>query len=157
MNTKTVQRDAAQTDDVSLLLEDQLCFALYATQRALTNRYRPLLEQFGLTYPQYLAMLVLWQHEALPIKQLGNLLELDYGTLTPLLKRLQAHGLIRRERQVDDERSVLVTLTEEGSELRERARVIPAAIGEAAGLTEKESKIVKDLLDRMRANISDDA
>ncbi|WP_432175264.1 MarR family winged helix-turn-helix transcriptional regulator [Streptomyces sp. Tue6028] len=154
-DTDTAQRLAGQADEASLLLEDQLCFALYAAQRALTNRYRPLLEQFGLTYPQYLVMLVLWQHGALPIKRLGALLELDYGTLTPLLKRLQAHGLIRRERQVDDERSVQITLTEEGSALRERARVVPAAIGEAVGFTETDTKDAKALLERLRTNISE--
>jgi DNA-binding MarR family transcriptional regulator len=103
------------------LLQDQLRFALYAAQRALTNRYRPLLDELDLTHPQYLLMLVLWEHGALPIKTLATLLQLDYGTLTPLLKRLQAHGLIRRERQVDDERSVQITLTEQGVRLRERA------------------------------------
>ncbi|WP_028799973.1 MarR family winged helix-turn-helix transcriptional regulator [Streptomyces sp. 142MFCol3.1] len=154
-DTDTAQRPAGQADEVSLLLEDQLCFALYAAQRALTNRYRPLLEQFGLTYPQYLVMLVLWQHGALPIKRLGTLLDLDYGTLTPLLKRLQAHGLIRRERQVDDERSVQISLTEQGSELRERARVVPAAIGEAAGLTLQETKDAKALVEKLRTNISE--
>ncbi|MFE0508909.1 MarR family winged helix-turn-helix transcriptional regulator [Streptomyces sp. NPDC058964] len=154
--TKAAPRNAAQAGEASLLLEDQLCFALYAAQRALTNRYRPLLEKFDLTYPQYLVMLVLWQHGSLPIKRLGTLLELDYGTLTPLLKRLQAHGLIQRERQVDDERSVLITLTEQGSELRERARVIPAAIGEAVGFTEKESRDAKALLEKLKANISTD-
>ncbi|MGW3853248.1 MarR family winged helix-turn-helix transcriptional regulator, partial [Streptomyces fagopyri] len=85
----------AGKDEASLLLDDQMCFALYAAQRALTNRYRPLLEAFDLTYPQYLVMLVLWEHGALPIKALGKFLQLDYGTLTPLLKRLQTHGLVR--------------------------------------------------------------
>lgn len=139
---------------VSLLLDDQLCFALYAAQRAMTNRYRPVLEQFNLTYPQYLVMLVLWEHTALPIKSLGKYLQLDYGTLTPLLKRLEAHGLISRERQASDERSVQVTLTEQGAELRERARAIPAAIGEAVGLSAQEFAEAKSILERLTAQVS---
>src|SRR5262249_7517451 len=127
--------EQAEAPEGSLLLEDQLCFSLYAAQRALTNRYRPLLEELGLTYPQYLVMLVLWEHGAVPIKTLGTLLQLDYGTLTPLLKRLQAHGLIQRERQASDERSVQITLTTQGVELRERARTVPAAMGDAVGFS----------------------
>ncbi|WP_079002106.1 MULTISPECIES: MarR family winged helix-turn-helix transcriptional regulator [Streptomyces] len=146
------QSDGA--DEVSMLLEDQLCFALYAAQRALTSRYRPLLEEINLTYPQYLVMLVLWERGALPIKTLGTLLQLDYGTLTPLLKRLQANGLIRRERQVDDERSVQITLTEEGVELRERARAVPAAIARAADLSDRETREAKAVLERLTANVS---
>ncbi|MFD5575054.1 MarR family winged helix-turn-helix transcriptional regulator [Streptomyces cadmiisoli] len=146
------QSDGA--DGVSMLLEDQLCFALYAAQRALTSRYRPLLEEINLTYPQYLVMLVLWERGALPIKTLGTLLQLDYGTLTPLLKRLQANGLIRRERQVDDERSVQITLTEEGVELRERARAVPAAIARAADLSDRETREAKAVLERLTANVS---
>ncbi|MEU4092834.1 MarR family transcriptional regulator [Streptomyces sp. NPDC026673] len=151
-----ITSDVGQTGsgEVSLLLEDQMCFALYAAQRAMTNRYRPLLEEFNLTYPQYLVMLVLWQHGALPIKSLGSLLQLDYGTLTPLLKRLQAHGLIRRERQASDERSVQISLTEQGTELRERARVIPAVMGEAVGLTMQEVVDAKALLERLTANLA---
>ncbi|WP_328891076.1 MarR family winged helix-turn-helix transcriptional regulator [Streptomyces sp. NBC_00316] len=138
---------------VSLLLEDQMCFALYAAQRAMTNRYRPLLDEFNLTYPQYLVMLVLWEHGTLPIKTLGTLLQLDYGTLTPLLKRLQTHGLIRRERQIQDERSVHITLTEQGTELRERARTIPTAMAEAVRFTPRETEEVKTLLEDLTTNL----
>ncbi|MEU1536225.1 MarR family winged helix-turn-helix transcriptional regulator [Streptomyces fagopyri] len=144
----------AGKDEASLLLDDQMCFALYAAQRALTNRYRPLLEAFDLTYPQYLVMLVLWEHGALPIKALGKFLQLDYGTLTPLLKRLQTHGLVRRERQAGDERSVQISLTEQGAELREHARVIPAAIGEAVDLTPSEVGQVKSLLERLTKSVT---
>ncbi|MGI5144010.1 MarR family winged helix-turn-helix transcriptional regulator [Streptomyces sp. CA-106110] len=146
--------EQVQTPENSLLLEDQMCFALYAAQRALTNRYRPLLEELDLTYPQYLVMLVLWEHGALPIKTLGTLLQLDYGTLTPLLKRLQTHGLIRRERQASDERSVQITLTAQGAELRERARAIPATIGKAVGLSDWEVGAAKSLLERLTANVT---
>lgn len=155
-NEPVAERPEAETDDVSLLLDDQMCFALYTAQRALTNRYRTLLEQFDLTYPQYLVMLVLWEHGALPIKSLGKLLQLDYGTLTPLLKRLEAHGLVRRERQASDERSVRISLTEDGTELRQRAHVIPATIGKAAGLTPAEAGNVKAVLERLTANVTAD-
>ncbi|WP_327371313.1 MarR family winged helix-turn-helix transcriptional regulator [Streptomyces sp. NBC_01217] len=151
IETGAGQGDAAAA---SLLLKDQMCFALYAAQRAVTSRYRPLLEELNLTYPQYLVMLVLWEHGALPIKTLGSHLQLDYGTLTPLLKRLQAHGFIRRERQASDERSVQITLTEQGTELRERARAVPAAIGDAVGLSSREIADVKSLLERLTASIS---
>ncbi|MFE7244176.1 MarR family winged helix-turn-helix transcriptional regulator [Streptomyces sp. NPDC057582] len=151
IETGAEQDDAAAP---SLLLGDQMCFALYAAQRAVTSRYRPLLDELNLTYPQYLVMLVLWEHGALPIKTLGALLQLDYGTLTPLLKRLQAHGFIRRERQASDERSVQITLTEQGTELRERARAVPVAMGEAVGLSPREIADAKSFLERLTANLS---
>lgn len=153
---ETGEEEPAATDgEASLLLDDQMCFALYAAQRALTSRYRPLLEEFNLTYPQYLVMLVLWEHGALPIKELGKRLQLDYGTLTPLLKRLQTHGLVRRERQASDERSVQISLTEQGAELRERARVVPATIAKVAGLTALEAAQVKSILERLTTNVSE--
>ncbi|MET9477445.1 MarR family winged helix-turn-helix transcriptional regulator [Streptomyces sp. NPDC002917] len=150
-----IETDVEQADapTASLLLDDQMCFALYAAQRAMTNRYRPLLDEFNLTYPQYLVMLVLWEHGALPIKTLGTLLQLDYGTLTPLLKRLEANGLIRRERQASDERSVQITLTTQGAELRERARAVPAAIGDAVGFSDRKIADIKSLLELLTASL----
>ncbi|MET7567226.1 MarR family transcriptional regulator [Streptomyces sp. NPDC005492] len=112
----------------SLLLDEQLCFALYAAQRALTAAYRPLLEELELTYPQYLVLLVLWERGETPIKELATALRLDYGTVSPLLKRLETAGLVRRERAAHDERSVLVACTERGSTLRERAARVPGAL-----------------------------
>lgn len=106
----------------SLQLQDQLCFALYAASRAVTARYRPLLDELGLTYPQYLVMLVLWERADVSVRELGGALQLESSTLSPLLKRLEANGLVRRERRADDERSVSVRLTEAGTGLRERAR-----------------------------------
>jgi len=140
--------------EFSLLLDDQLCFALYAASRAVTNRYRPLLEKLDLTYPQYLVLLVLWEHDAVPIKQVGTALQLDYGTLTPLIKRLETAGLVRRERRPDDERTVQVTLTDQGTQLRERAIAVPNTIGEAMGLTAGEADDAKALLRRLTANVS---
>src|SRR2546429_6007412 len=109
----------------TVTLDRLVCFALYAASRAVVNAYRPLLDEVGLTYPQYLALLVLWQRGPQPVKALGSALHLDSGTLSPLLKRLEAAGLVRRERQAGDERSVLVTLTHAGAELEARARDIP--------------------------------
>jgi DNA-binding MarR family transcriptional regulator len=118
----------------SMLVEDQMCFALYAASRAVTALYRPLLDELGLTYPQYLVMLVLWAEGPSPVKDIGTALALDYGTLSPLLKRLQQAGLVTRQRRTDDERSVLAALTEEGEALRERARAVPPVIAEAMNL-----------------------
>lgn len=108
----------------SVLLEDQLCFALYAASRALTARYRPQLEEIGLTYPQYLVMMLLWEEDNQTVGQLGARLNLDSGTLSPLLKRLTAAGLVTRHRRVEDERSVAIALTDEGRALRERGMSI---------------------------------
>ena len=99
---------AVESAEGSLLLDDQLCFALYAASRAVTTRYRPLLDELGLTYPQYLVMLVLWDRDSISVGELGAALQLESSTLSPLLKRLEAGGLLRRERRPDDERSVAI-------------------------------------------------
>jgi len=111
-----------------LALDHQLCFALYAASLAMTKTYKPLLAPLGLTYPQYLAMLVLWEGDAITVSQLGDRLTLDSGTLTPLLKRLQALGLVTRQRDSLDERRVLLRLTAAGRALREQAVAVPQAI-----------------------------
>ena len=108
----------------SVALDDQLCFALYAASRAMTARYRPMLEELGLTYPQYLVMMLLWEEDHQTVGQLGQRLALDSGTLSPLLKRLTAAGLVTRHRRVEDERSVAIALTEAGRDLRDRAYAI---------------------------------
>jgi DNA-binding MarR family transcriptional regulator len=144
--------DAGQ--EFSLLLEDQLCFALHAASRAVTSRYRPLLDELELTYPQYLVMLVLWEHGAMSVKDLGAALQLDYGTLTPLLKRLEAAGLVRRQRRADDERSVTISLTDRGAELRERACPVPSAMAAAMGLGASDMNRLKDLLRQLTANVT---
>lgn len=122
------------TDAGSLLLDDQLCFALYAAHRAVTAAYRPLLEELGLTYPQYLVLLVLWERGETTVKDLATALRLDYGTMSPLLKRLEAAGLVRRERAEHDERSVIVACTGRGEELRGRAAGVPGALLATTGL-----------------------
>jgi MarR family transcriptional regulator, organic hydroperoxide resistance regulator len=105
----------------SVALDDQLCFALYAASRAVTARYRPMLEELGLTYPQYLVMMLLWESDHQTVGQLGSRLALDSGTLSPLLKRLTAAGLVTRHRRVEDERSVAIALTDAGRALQERS------------------------------------
>ena len=119
------------TADQALQLDNQLCFALYSASLAMTKVYKPLLAELGLTYPQYLAMLVLWERDGLMVSELGERLFLDSGTLTPLLKRMEAAGLIARIRAVDDERRVHVTLTAAGRKLKARAAKVPACIAGA--------------------------
>jgi len=148
------ERETAAQHEGSLLLDDQMCFALYAASRAVTALYRPLLEELGLTYPQYLVLLVLWDQDEISVKELGASLQLDYGTLTPLLKRLEAAGLLRRERRADDERTVRIVLTPEGSTLRTRARAVPAEIGDAMGLDDQEFQRTRDTLRRLTANVA---
>lgn len=118
--------------DAMLQLDHQLCFALYSTSLAMTKVYKPLLDELGLTYPQYLAMLALWEQDRLMVSELGTLLFLDSGTLTPLLKRLESHGLITRLRTAEDERRVYITLTAAGRKLKVKAAKIPDCILKAS-------------------------
>jgi MarR family transcriptional regulator, organic hydroperoxide resistance regulator len=136
-----------------LALDAQLCFALYATSLALTKRYKPLLAPLGLTYPQYLVMLVLWEGDGITVSQLGDRLELDSGTLTPLLKRLEAAGLVQRLRDTADERRVLLRLSASGRALRKRAAGIPLAIGTAVGCSASEAQRLKARVHRLRQQI----
>jgi DNA-binding MarR family transcriptional regulator len=122
----------------SVALDDQLCFALYAASRAVTARYRPMLDAIGLTYPQYLVMMLLWESDHQTVGQLGSRLALDSGTLSPLLKRLTAAGLVTRHRRVEDERSVSITLTDEGRALRDKAFRISAQMIGAIGFDSDE-------------------
>ncbi|MFI9822456.1 MarR family winged helix-turn-helix transcriptional regulator [Streptomyces sp. NPDC052013] len=132
-----------------LRLDQQICFSLNAASRAFNGVYRVILKDLGLTYPQYLVMLVLWEHGALPVKKLGEHLRLDSGTLSPLLKRLEAAGLVRRERSARDERSVEVRPTEEGLAMRERAREVPRRIVDATGFELDEIRALRSDLDRL--------
>ncbi|MGW1718106.1 MarR family winged helix-turn-helix transcriptional regulator [Streptomyces sp. NPDC002156] len=145
---------SAPPQEGSLLLDDQLCFALYAASRAVTARYRPLLDELGLTYPQYLVMLVLWEQDSISVRDLGHALQLESSTLSPLLKRLEGNGLLRRERRAEDERSVALRLTEAGAAMRDRAGWVPGAIGDAMGLTAEQDALAKQLLRLLTANVS---
>ncbi|RJG25066.1 MarR family winged helix-turn-helix transcriptional regulator [Massilia cavernae] len=129
MNTS---KQAAQQSN-TLALENQFCFALYSASHAMTKTYKPLLDRLGLTYPQYLVMLVLWERDGILVKDIGARLYLDSGTLTPLLKRLEANGLVARNRDPHDERQVRISLTSEGRSLRLTAQEIPAQVMSASG------------------------
>ncbi|CAL9555716.1 Organic hydroperoxide resistance transcriptional regulator [Streptomyces sp. enrichment culture] len=132
-----------------LRLDRQICFSLNAASRAFNGVYRVILKDLGLTYPQYLVMLVLWEHGHLPVKRLGEHLRLDSGTLSPLLKRLEAAGLVHRERSTRDERSVEVRLTAEGAALRERAAEVPRRIATATGFDIEEIGALRARLDQL--------
>ena len=139
----------------STTLDDQLCFALYAASRAVTNHYRPLLDVLGITYPQYLVLLVLWEHGEITVKDLGAELQLDSGTLSPLLKRLEAAGLIHRNRRADDERSVNVTLTKQGEELHSKAICLPHAIQTAMALDDHTLANLRQTMRTLAATVRD--
>jgi DNA-binding MarR family transcriptional regulator len=132
-----------------LALEQQVCFALSVAARNVVAVYRPFLEPMGLTHPQYLVMLALWEHGPLSVKRLSGLLQLDPGTLSPLVKRLEAGGLVRRNRDPRDERSLAIALTDEGRALRERAERIPAGIVERLGMDVGELTALHGALTRV--------
>jgi DNA-binding MarR family transcriptional regulator len=132
-----------------LRLDQQICFSLNAASRAFGGVYRVILKDLGITYPQYLVLLLLWEHGDLPVKKLGEHLRLDSGTLSPLLKRLETAGLVRRERSALDERSVEVRLTEEGAALRERAVQVPRRIAAATGFDVDEIRELRNRLDEL--------
>lgn len=138
----------------SLNLGEQLCFSLYTAQRLVTAAYRPLLQELGLTYPQYVTMLALWESAPLTMGELGERLGLDYGTLTPLVKRLEANGLVTRERSAEDERTVHVRLTDAGEELRRRAAGVPDAIADVMALAAPEFGELKESLEQLSSNVT---
>ncbi|GAA3760555.1 MarR family winged helix-turn-helix transcriptional regulator [Salinactinospora qingdaonensis] len=142
---------AAIGHEETLHLQRQLCFAVHAASRAFDALYRPLLSELGLTYPQYLAMLALWEHRSLTVTELGSALRLDSGTLSPLLKRMESTGLVVRERSRSDERSVRVSLTPSGAALKERARTVPATILTATGMAPDEIATLRAALTQLTA------
>jgi MarR family transcriptional regulator, organic hydroperoxide resistance regulator len=141
--------------DQALRLDNQICFAVYSTAHAFNRVYKPLLDKLGLTYPQYLVMLALWERDDVPLKDIGERLFLDSGTLTPLLKRLEAADLIKRTRSTEDERHVLIVLTPHGHALREKAKAVPQSILAASACSVGELVAMKDeivaLRDRLNA------
>nr|WP_296076619.1 MarR family transcriptional regulator [uncultured Actinoplanes sp.] len=143
--------DQVDTITDPLALEQQVCFALSVAARSVVAVYRPLLEPMGLTHPQYLVMLALWQYAPLSVRRLSELLQLDPGTLSPLLKRLEAIGYLRRERNPQDERSLAITLTTAGRQLRRQAEQIPPAVVERLGMPIEELRMVHAALTRVIA------
>jgi MarR family transcriptional regulator, organic hydroperoxide resistance regulator len=157
MNEEDTQK---MTTTPELLIENQLCFTIYACSREITKLYQPYLDKIGLTYSQYLVMLVLWERQQCTVKEIGEALFLDSGTLTPLLKRLQAAGLIVRERSTQDERKVLISLTEQGWSLQNNAACIPGKMMEETTMSSDETiellEQFKSLLNRVHeANTQD--
>ncbi|MFK4720344.1 DNA-binding MarR family transcriptional regulator [Bradyrhizobium niftali] len=140
-------------------LDNQICFAVYSAAHAFNRVYKPLLDRLGLTYPQYLVMLVLWERDDVPVKDIGEKLFLDSGTLTPLLKRLEAAHLVKRTRSREDERQVLIALTPQGYALKDKARAVPQSILAASDCSVSELVAMKDeivaLRDRLNAVIGE--
>ena len=141
--------------DQILRLDNQICFAVYSAAHAFNRVYKPLLDRLGLTYPQYLVMLALWERDGVPVKEIGERLFLDSGTLTPLLKRLEQAGHIKRTRSTEDERQVLIGLTSQGQALKDKARAVPPSILAASECSVTEllamKKEIVALRDRLNA------
>lgn len=146
---------AAPNPSALLALDQQLCFAMYSASLAMTKTYKPLLAPLGLTYPQYLVMLVLWEGENRMVSQVGERLALDSGTLTPLLKRLEALGLVHRQRDKADERKVMLRLTEAGRTLKGRAVSVTSSIRAASSLADKDAFVLTTELRRLRNKLTD--
>ena len=147
-------QEIAQSADSSLLLDSQLCFPLYACAREVVKRYRPFLDELGLTYTQYITMMVLWETPCVSSRQLGRRLFLDSGTLTPVLKKLEMMGYVNRNRDERDERNLIVTLTEEGAALKKRAAVVPQQMASCIRIEPGDAfqlyTLLHRLLDTMR-------
>ncbi|MBQ8954474.1 MAG: MarR family transcriptional regulator [Clostridia bacterium] len=138
----------------ALKLDNQLCFPLYACAKEIVKRYTPFLEELDLTYTQYITMMAMWEHKKLLVKELGRCLYLDSGTLTPLLKKLEEKGFVTRTRPKDDERNLLVTLTEQGEALREQALGVPAKIGACIRMEPADAWTLYQLLHKLLGSLS---
>jgi MarR family transcriptional regulator, organic hydroperoxide resistance regulator len=143
-----------QAGDLPLLLGNQLCFAVYSTAHAFNRFYKPLLDRLGLTYPQYLVMLVLWEEDGMSVKEIGERLFLDSGTLTPLLKRMETAGLLKRTRSSEDERQVIVALTAQGEGLKDKARSLPLSILAASQCSVAELVALKNEVEALRDKLN---
>jgi DNA-binding MarR family transcriptional regulator len=150
-----VQRRSARGahSAASLLLNEQLCFALYSTMAAMNKVYRELLRELGVTYPQYLVLLVLWERDELTVSEIGERLFLDSATLTPLLKRMEAQGLLQRVRAKDDERQVIISLSARGRELKREAKAVPEGVFCASKCKPDELASIRDQLLSLRARL----
>ena len=138
-----------------LKLENQLCFPMYVCAKEIVKKYRPFLDPLGITYTQYIALLVLWEKDAVSVKDLGDRMFLDSGTLTPLLRKLEDKGLITRTRDPADERSVVVALTPEGRGLKEKAVSIPASVGACMNISEEDAVALYGILRRLMGTFAD--
>lgn len=139
----------------SLKLENHICFSLYSVSRLVIKQYKPLLEELNVTYPQYLVLLVLWENEEIPVKEISEKLFLETNTLTPLLKRMEANGIVERNRSKIDERSVIISLTPKGKELQQKAEGIPNKLAQrlsCIALEEQDTYLLKGMLDKILAS-----
>ncbi len=157
MNSRSQKANKEKPAQPSLLLDQQLCFALYSTTLAMNKVYRRLLSSLGLTYPQYLVMLVLWEQDRLSVSAIGERLFLDSATLTPLLKRLETAGLLDRTRSASDERQVVVSLTREGKALKTKTKSVPESVLCAANCSADQIQSIKTALETLRTNLAETA
>lgn len=148
--TQDVTSDVDNTADDLLRLDNQLCFALHSAMLAMNRLYRPLLTPLGLTYPQYLTMMVLWENDGMIVSELGKRLFIDSATLTPQLKRMQANGLVNRVRSTEDERQVIIYLTDKGKALKEQARAVPESMKQKVACCEEKVAQLRNLLNDLR-------
>jgi len=136
----------------ALKIENQICFPLYACSREIIKQYKPFLEEIDLTYTQYIAMMVLWEHKIMNVKAMGEILFLDSGTLTPVLKKLESKGFVTRQRSTADERNLVVTITKAGEQLKEKAVTVPAEIAKCSNLEPEEAAMLYRILYKMLGN-----
>ena len=139
-----------------LKLENQLCFPLYACSKEIVRRYKPSLDKLDLTYTQYIAMMVLWEKKETNVKELGECLFLDSGTLTPMLKKLEQKGYVTRHRSAEDERNLLVSITDKGAALRDEALFVPAEVGQCVSLAEEEAETLYRLLYKILGSLGEE-
>lgn len=138
----------------SLKLGNQLCFPLYAAAKEITRKYKPYLDKLDLTYTQYICMMVMWEHQSLNVKQLGEYLYLDSGTLTPLLKKLEEKGYIERKKKDSDERNLIITVTDKGLALRDQALSVPQSMGSCISLSSEEAELLYKVLYKILNNLN---
>ncbi|MBQ9900681.1 MAG: MarR family transcriptional regulator [Acholeplasmatales bacterium] len=138
----------------SLKLENQLCFPLYAAAKEITRKYKPFLDKLDLTYTQYICMMVMWEHKELNVKTIGEYIYLDSGTLTPLLKKLEDKGYIERKRNDEDERNLVISITDKGLALRDEALSVPQSMGACIALSREEAELLYKVLYKILNNIS---
>ncbi len=153
----TKKRDSAGAAGIQPLLDQSLCFAVYSAGLAFNRLYKPMLEEMGLTYPQYLVMMALWEKDGQGVGELGDLLFLESNTLTPLIKRLEAAGLVKRARDAEDERQVRVTLTARGRELVKQASCVPQKVLDASGLNAEQAVRLRDSVAGLRDKLREAA
>ena len=138
----------------SLKLGNQLCFPLYAAAKEITRKYKPYLDKLDLTYTQYICMMVMWEHQSLNVKQLGEYLYLDSGTLTPLLKKLEEKGYVERKKKDSDERNLIITVTDKGMDLRDQALSVPQSMGSCISLSSEEAELLYKVLYKILNNLN---